>query len=232
VAKEKKQMEMSPVGQAIWLHMQRHNPPYNRSSLARKLTENGTYPITAASVSNYLGREHPPPEFLNAVVHTLDLGPQQEAELHMLFFRGKPYRRGRKGNKLQQLSRIIRYFEGAIEDARVDPELGEDERARYIRAYEDMLEAAIEERRTQFETSVAARTPTPPPEEDERARLSRSIAYLEGALKDAREAAYAGDEEAVDHVRTFEDMIASLTAQREALGDAAEAKREKVVWRI
>jgi hypothetical protein len=174
VAKEKKQMEMSPVGQAIWLHMQRHNPPYNRSSLARKLTENGTFPITAASVSNYLGREHPPPEFINAVVHTLDLSPHQEAELHMLFFRGKA-------------------------------------------------------RRTHFETSDAGRTPTP--EEAKRERLSRSIAHLEDSLKDARAAAYAGDEDAVEHVRTLEDMINSLTAQRDALGDAAERKREKAVWR-
>jgi hypothetical protein len=80
---------MSPIGREIWLHMQRQSPPYNRSSLARELTEDGTYPITSASISDYLYREHPPPKFVNAVARTFGLSPEEEAELHWLYFYGR-----------------------------------------------------------------------------------------------------------------------------------------------
>jgi len=85
---ERQPKKMSPVGKRIWLHMQAHEPPYDRTYLARKLTEAGTFPTTPQSISNYLHREHPPPEFINAVAREFKLTPEEESELHQLYFHG------------------------------------------------------------------------------------------------------------------------------------------------
>ena len=79
---------MSAIGKRIWLYMQAHDPPYNRSALAKKWTREGTFPTTAQSISNYLYREHPPPDFVNAIARELELLPHEEAELHWMYFYG------------------------------------------------------------------------------------------------------------------------------------------------
>jgi hypothetical protein len=79
---------MSAIGKRIWLYMQAHDPPYNRSALAKKWTRDGTFPTTAQSISNYLYREHPPPDFVNAIAREFELLPHEEAELHWLYFHG------------------------------------------------------------------------------------------------------------------------------------------------
>ena len=81
-----RQTRMSPIGKAIWLIMQKHEPPYSGRALARSLSKDGTFPITPQSVSNYLRREHPPPKFVNAVVEKFNLSLEEERELHELYF--------------------------------------------------------------------------------------------------------------------------------------------------
>lgn len=81
----------SPVGKALWLHMQGHEPCISMSNLQWMLEENGSFPTTRTSISNYLhGRYTMPPEFVNAVVDTLDLSEEEEVALHWLYFRGSP----------------------------------------------------------------------------------------------------------------------------------------------
>ena len=77
---------MSAIGKRIWLYMQENDPLYNRRSLAQKWTRDGTFPISAQSISNYLYRENPPPDFVNAIVKEFNLTPEQEWELHWLYF--------------------------------------------------------------------------------------------------------------------------------------------------
>ncbi len=79
---------MSAIGKRIWLLMQEHEPPYNRSALAKKWTRDGTFPTTAQSISNYLYREHPPPDFVNAIAKEFALRPHEESELHWMYFHG------------------------------------------------------------------------------------------------------------------------------------------------
>jgi len=79
---------MSAIGKKIWLLMQEHEPPYNRSALAKKWTRDGTFPTTAQSISNYLYKEHPPPDFVNAIAREFELLPHEEAELHWMYFHG------------------------------------------------------------------------------------------------------------------------------------------------
>ena len=79
---------MSALGKRIWLYMQGHEPPYNRSALAKKWTRDGTFHTTAQSISNYLYREHPPPDFVNAIAREFELLPHEEAELHWMYFHG------------------------------------------------------------------------------------------------------------------------------------------------
>jgi hypothetical protein len=80
---------MSAVGERIWLYMQEHEPPYNRSTLSRRWKREGTFPVTPQAISNYLYRKHPPPDFVNAIVRTFDLSREQEVELHWLYFHGR-----------------------------------------------------------------------------------------------------------------------------------------------
>jgi hypothetical protein len=86
--REETPQKMSAIGRRIWLYMQEHNPPYNRRSLAEKLKRDGVLSVTPQSISNYLRREHPSPEFVNAIVEEFELAPHEEAELHWLYFHG------------------------------------------------------------------------------------------------------------------------------------------------
>jgi hypothetical protein len=81
--------QMSPLGKRIWLYMREHDLPLNRSALSEKWKKDGTFPVSPQSISNYLYRDHPPPEFINAIVRTFRLGAEQERELHRLYFRGR-----------------------------------------------------------------------------------------------------------------------------------------------
>ena len=104
---------MSAVGKKIWLYMQEHDPPYNRRSLATKWKKDGTFPISAQSVSNYLYRKNPPPEFVNAVVKEFNLNLEQELELHWLYFHG-----GERGPAVADIIRASEVEQEATADAK------------------------------------------------------------------------------------------------------------------
>ncbi len=80
--------KMSAVGMRLWLHMQEKGP-YNKRAFARMLTRTGIYPTSHQNISNWLSREHPPPEFVNAAVAALRLTREEEIELHDVYFRGQ-----------------------------------------------------------------------------------------------------------------------------------------------
>lgn len=86
--------KMSAVGTRLWLHMQEKGP-YNRRAFARHLTNTQIYPTNHQNISNWLAREHPPTDFVNAVVKALKLTREEEVELHDIYFRGpkKPTQR-------------------------------------------------------------------------------------------------------------------------------------------
>ena len=79
--------KMSAVGTRLWLHMQEKGP-YNRRAFARHLTNTKIYPTNHQNISNWLAREHPPTEFVNAVVRALNLSREEEIELHDIYFKG------------------------------------------------------------------------------------------------------------------------------------------------
>lgn len=88
MTREEKKEGMSVVGKRIWLHMQDHSPPWNRKTYAEHLSETGIYQTSDSSVGNYLLRQHPPPEFINAVIDDFGLSLEETDELYWLYFRG------------------------------------------------------------------------------------------------------------------------------------------------
>lgn len=79
---------MSVVGHKVWMHMQGHYPRYSQKALSKDMKETGVFVISPQSISNYLRKEHPPIDFLTAVIDFLNLSEEDEDELRALYFRG------------------------------------------------------------------------------------------------------------------------------------------------
>ena len=79
---------MSVVGHVLWMEMQ-DKGPYSRAAFARLLTNNYGYPTTHQSISNYLRRDRPPVDFLNAALDALRASEEKKEEVRRLYFTGQ-----------------------------------------------------------------------------------------------------------------------------------------------
>lgn len=79
---------MSAVGHVVWMEMQEKGP-YSRAAFARLLSSDYGFPTTHQSISNYLRRERPPVDFLNAALDALRASEEKKEEVRRLYFTGR-----------------------------------------------------------------------------------------------------------------------------------------------